>query len=63
MSRSHQRFARRLVPIAVALCLAGAVQGRTFPRDLQVDVFVNQVGFPPSARKVCVLEPGRASTF
>jgi hypothetical protein len=41
------------------LCAAGSIAGQTFPRDLRVDVTVNQIGFAPEAAKRCVLKaPG-----
>ncbi len=41
------------------VCAAGVVWGETFPRDLRVDVTVNQIGFAPEASKKCVLKgPG-----
>jgi hypothetical protein len=43
------------------LCTAGPIFGQTFPRDLRVDVIVNQIGFAPEASKKCVLKaPGPA---
>jgi len=37
----------------------GPAGGQTFPRDLRVDVTVNQIGFAPEASKKCVLQgPG-----
>ncbi len=43
----------------VFVCAAGVVLGETFPRDLRVDVTVNQIGFAPEASKKCVLKgPG-----
>jgi len=35
---------------------AGVVSGETFPRDLRVDVTVNQIGFAPETSKKCVLK-------
>ncbi len=43
----------------VFVCAASVALGETFPRDLRVDVTVNQIGFAPGASKKCVLkEPG-----
>ncbi len=40
-------------------CATGPLLGETFPRDLRVDVILNQVGFAPGAAKKCVLKaPG-----
>ncbi len=52
---------RRMVfsPLLALLCATGPVWGETFPRDLRVDVILNQVGFAPGAAKKCVLQaPG-----
>jgi hypothetical protein len=37
----------------VLLSFAGRMSGQTFPRDLRVDVTMNQVGFTPGASKRC----------
>ena len=35
----------------------------TFPRDLQVNVLINQVGFTPNASKICVTPISENKTF
>ena len=45
--------------LLMLLCATGSSSGQTFPRDLRVDVTVNQIGFAPEASKKCVLRgPG-----
>jgi hypothetical protein len=49
--------------LVVLLSLAGRMSGQTFPRDLRVDVTMNQVGFMPEASKRCVLKDRTAEQF
>ncbi len=56
---------RRLVCslFLVFVCAVGVTSGETFPRDLRVDVTVNQIGFAPEASKRCVLKGSGPERF
>lgn len=54
------------VPCLVLLLVVGLqvrVSGQTFPRDLQTDVLLNQIGFTQGASKQCVLRGSDTDTF
>lgn len=66
-SRCDQRHDQRHVVILCglwwSLVLAPIALGQPFSRDLQVDIIVNQVGYPVRAAKQCVLQHRPAGRF
>ena len=63
MSKAFHLSPRVAVTLALVLSVAQAAPARTFRRDVQLDVFVNQVGFTPDADKRCVLKGADARSF
>lgn len=52
-----------LAALAALLLEAAPMSAQTFPRDLRVDVAMNQAGFAPEASKRCVLEDRTSESF